>query len=334
MKKIFLVFFITLLFFSADLVIAGGTGCPPPGQGLVPCGNVDTCPCQLCDLFVLFQRVINFILFDIVPPVAILMIAIGGGMYIFAPLSSPETLAGGAGGGPKMLSQAKHLLTSVVFGLLIIYGAWIFVNTFLMLIGISQLDKSPFQALPQNWWKIPCGESVSVPVPSAPSAPTSIPSPTPAPPAPTPTPAPASPPAATPTPQTLWDTMSQQRKDNMTQSVAKGFWRNMPYTDWAETRDGNLILKMPGYAYYKLSKDELNILWNLTIQEAEEVVKESAQSSPPGSLLEVKTDLVQFTGLMAVWIEVDLKKEKISYNEAKEEIIADNVDPFSYFLVD
>jgi len=157
MKKVFAVFFLSLLFFSitASLVSADCTtksgefcpSCPEPG-GLVPCGrNCDDpttskceCePCKLCDFFVMIDKWIDRLLFMVVPSLAVLMIAIGGGMYIVSQ------------GNPEMLGRAKKLFTSVVIGLLIIYGAWLFVNTFLMAIGVAE-----WTGLKEGWWIIPC----------------------------------------------------------------------------------------------------------------------------------------------------------------------------------
>ena len=81
----------------------------------------------------MIDRIINFLLFCIVPPLAALMIAIGGGMYIFAM------------GKPEMVSTAKKLFWSVAIGLLIVYGAWAIVNTLLIALGVKI-----------NWWQIPC----------------------------------------------------------------------------------------------------------------------------------------------------------------------------------
>ena len=140
MKKIFLIIFLITLF-SLPLVSLSA--------GLVPCGRTDSGataeerqPCTFCHLFVMIDRVLDFILFKIVPVLAALMIAIGGFMYIFA------------FGKPEMISQAKRLFTAIAIGLLIIYGAWVFINTFLMFIGINEVNE--FRTLPQDWWKIPC----------------------------------------------------------------------------------------------------------------------------------------------------------------------------------
>ena len=136
----------------------------PVHGGLVPCGSSiddpttpedETVPCQFCHFFVMFDRIVRFVLFTIVPPVATLMIAIGGFMFIFA--------YAGHGGGTEMLSRAKVLLKAVAIGLLIIYGAWVLVNTFFMAIGVTIWEGGG------KWWKINCESSA--PVSSGPAVP-------------------------------------------------------------------------------------------------------------------------------------------------------------------
>ncbi len=145
MKKAFLVFFLAVFVLIPLISLAAG---------LVPCGGEGEPACQLCHFFVLFKNIIDFLLFKIVPPLAVLMIAIGGFMHIFAYVGPAEILSGGTKGGPAMISQAKKLFSSVVIGLLIIYGAWLVVSTFFMVIGINEFNE--FKTLPQNWWKINC----------------------------------------------------------------------------------------------------------------------------------------------------------------------------------
>lgn len=143
MKKTALTFFLFTVLVIAPFgqAIAGGTDCP---EGLVPCGdqkNPPTCPCELCDFFVMFERIVNFILFEIVPVLAVLMVAIGGFMLLFAY----------KGGGSEMVSRAKKLFTSVAIGLLLIYGAWLIVNTFFWMIGVQD-----WTGLQEGWWQIRC----------------------------------------------------------------------------------------------------------------------------------------------------------------------------------
>jgi hypothetical protein len=146
MKKISLIILFVFIFLSFNQVNAA---CP---TGLVPCGTSD-CPCQFCHLFVLFQNIVNFFLYDIVPPLAVLMIAIGGFMYMFAYFSPGQALPGGGKGGPALLSQAKKIITATIIGLLIIYGAWLVVNFFFQFIGVSTWQG---WSLKESWWQIKC----------------------------------------------------------------------------------------------------------------------------------------------------------------------------------
>jgi len=139
-KKIFLIIFLITLF-SLPLVSLSA--------GLVPCGRTDSGataeerqPCTFCHLFVMIDRVLDFLLFKIVPVLAALMIAIGGFMYIFA------------FGKPEMISQAKRLFTAIAIGLLIIYGAWVLINTFFAMIGLSDFGLK--LTGPDKWFIINC----------------------------------------------------------------------------------------------------------------------------------------------------------------------------------
>src|SRR4030066_1787315 len=111
------------------LVFSGLFLCFVAGQalanGLVPCGEPGN-PCKLCHVFLMFDRIVDFVLVNMVPPIAALMLVVGGVMF-FA-----------SAGDPSGLGKAKSLLTSVIFGLIIVYGAWLVINTFFMTIGVSE----------------------------------------------------------------------------------------------------------------------------------------------------------------------------------------------------
>lgn len=158
MKKIFLIIFLGSLLFplisSAGSYQADGT--TVNYQGLVPCGK-EVCingeydengiclgdekefPCTFCHFFVMLDGIIDFVLFKIVPPVAILMLVIGGVMF-FA-----------AAGSPEKLGTAKKLITSVVIGLIIIFAAWIIIDLFFSLIGVAE-----WTGLREGWFTINC----------------------------------------------------------------------------------------------------------------------------------------------------------------------------------
>jgi len=131
---LFAIFFVfIILSFLPNLVSAQ---CPT--EGLVPCGT-EGCPCTLCHLFLMFQGIVNFFLFNIVPIVAVLMLVIGGFLFFFA------------SGSPAALSRAKSTITSAVIGLIIIYTAWLIINTFFVIIGVESWTN-----LAGGWFTITC----------------------------------------------------------------------------------------------------------------------------------------------------------------------------------
>lgn len=107
MRKIFSLFILFILFFPLFVYAAG----------LVPCGGTGQNPCTLCDLFQLISNIINFILFDLLLPLAILGFLIGGIMIVTA------------GGSEDQLKRGKSIIWSTVIGIFIAFAAWLIVNT-------------------------------------------------------------------------------------------------------------------------------------------------------------------------------------------------------------
>ena len=108
-------------------------------------------PCTFCHLFVMLDGIFDFLLFQLVPVIAVLMLVIGGAMYIFAYFGAAEILPEGAKGGPALLGQAKKLMTSVVIGLIIIYAGWLVIDLFFDAIGVAE-----WTGLNSGWFSIKC----------------------------------------------------------------------------------------------------------------------------------------------------------------------------------
>lgn len=131
-----LIIFLIFLFF---ILIPISYNCQ--AAGLVPCGGEGEAPCQLCHFFVLLDNIIDFF---ILPPtgivfiIAVLMMLVGGIMFYFG------------GFDPKTLQKGKDLFTNVIIGLIIIYGAWLFINFFFQIIGVAHWTGL------ENWWQIDC----------------------------------------------------------------------------------------------------------------------------------------------------------------------------------
>ncbi len=112
---------------------------------LVPCsltGDGDLPACTFCHLFVMFGNITDFLFKEIIPILAGLMIAIGGVYYLISR------------GDPEKLASAKKIFSSVAIGLLIAYSAWLIVNMFFLVIGISD-----WEGFRNGWWKINCPTS-------------------------------------------------------------------------------------------------------------------------------------------------------------------------------
>lgn len=130
MKKFLFMNFLIIIALSPNLSSAAG---------LVPCGGPGEATCSLCHLFQLFNNLIKEIFTWVVPTIAVLMLVYGGTMLIFG------------GGKPETLNQAKGIITSVIIGILIIFAAWIIVNTVLKASGLID-SSSPLW----KWYDIPC----------------------------------------------------------------------------------------------------------------------------------------------------------------------------------
>jgi hypothetical protein len=115
------------------------------GAGLVPCGGPDEPPCTLCHFFVMIEKIYEFLLFRIAPVVAVLMFVIGGAMFLVS------------SGNPQTISTARRIITSVLIGLVVIYGSYFFVGLILQSIGLADWTRDIYH----TWWEegffeIPC----------------------------------------------------------------------------------------------------------------------------------------------------------------------------------
>ena len=110
--------------------------------GLVPCGGEGEADCTTCDFFVMSKGVIDFIIIDLVTPLAALLIVTSGILFFTS------------GGSEKQLAWAKSILYGVIMGALIIYGAWLLVDSILLMMTGSGADQPA--GFPWPWYKVKC----------------------------------------------------------------------------------------------------------------------------------------------------------------------------------
>jgi len=86
-------------------------------DGIVPCGGAGEDPCDFNYALILVNNIINFLLYTFAVPVATVMFAYAGWLFLSA--------AGDSG----QVTRAKSITWSVVVGLVIALAAWLIVNT-------------------------------------------------------------------------------------------------------------------------------------------------------------------------------------------------------------
>lgn len=98
---------------------------PDPTSSIVPCGDESRgqAPCDLCHLYTGAKNIIDFVLFDLVLPLAIVAFLIGG---IFMLASS---------GNPQMLQTGKTAITNALIGIFIAFGSWLIIATVVNTLG-------------------------------------------------------------------------------------------------------------------------------------------------------------------------------------------------------
>lgn len=156
MEKILFIFSLAAILLFPLISLAGqyiADGYITTYDGLVPCGRevrvsgaIVTIPCQLCHVFVMLKGIFDSLL---MPPTGIvfligfLMIIAAGVMFIIAHLISPDN--------PDYIKKAQGIITSVAIGFIIIFSAWLFVNTFFIVIGVAD-----WTGLRNGWFAIKC----------------------------------------------------------------------------------------------------------------------------------------------------------------------------------
>ncbi len=95
----------------------------PAMAALVNCGNERQNPCTFNDLFTMVNAVIDFVLTDIVPPIAAFGIVVAAITLMTS------------GGDPGKFEQAKKAIIWMIVGLVIVYGAWFLVTSFISVLG-------------------------------------------------------------------------------------------------------------------------------------------------------------------------------------------------------
>ena len=103
-------------------------------QGIVPCGPGTGVNCELCHVFEMVGRIVDMVVWRIVPAIATIMIIVAG-IRFFTAL-----------GKPGELEKIKKMFIGIFAGFLIIVLAWSITIALYSAMGAGS---------PVGWWNIP-----------------------------------------------------------------------------------------------------------------------------------------------------------------------------------
>ena len=110
---------------------------------LVPCGGTGQKACTVCDFFVGIKNIVDFLTEAVAMPVAVIILIYGGVMLLTS------------GGSEDKIRKGKSALWQAVWGLIIVFAAWLIIDTIIKWLGAGGMGEI------QGWgpWnKIPgCG---------------------------------------------------------------------------------------------------------------------------------------------------------------------------------
>lgn len=104
---------------------------------LVPCGS-EFVPCTPCHLWLLANRIISFLLFQLATPILVVALLVGGFVWLTS------------SGNPAQIEKGKKILTSSVLGIFIAFGAWLIVNSIIQTLaeGKAIINWNEMEACP------------------------------------------------------------------------------------------------------------------------------------------------------------------------------------------
>lgn len=103
-------------------------------KGLIPCGTAaNPTPCEPCHIFSLVQNIYNWLILPppqgsaIVIAIAILMFAYGGFLMLIPGVGGEKSVA--------MYTKGKKVLTNTLIGIIVIFLAWLTIDTIIKALG-------------------------------------------------------------------------------------------------------------------------------------------------------------------------------------------------------
>lgn len=104
-------------------------------RGLVPWTCANLIPCNICDLWVLADNIIRFLVFTLALPILVLALIIGGIVWMTS------------AGNPTRIEKGKNILTSSIIGVFIAFGGWLIVDTIITTFANNGVLTAPWNQI-------------------------------------------------------------------------------------------------------------------------------------------------------------------------------------------
>lgn len=144
-SKLKILNFTLLLLVFSFMLFAVFTPSDAAAKGLIPCGGGPPEPaCEPCHIFSLVQNIYNWL---ILPPpqgsalviaISILMFAYGGFLMLMPGVGGEKSVA--------MYTKGKKVLTNTLIGILIVFLAWLVIDTIIKALGGKMASSTAQQA--------------------------------------------------------------------------------------------------------------------------------------------------------------------------------------------
>lgn len=157
-RKIFLSFLLVVFLVSIFSVYGNNA---QADNALIQCGRLQDDPatpanekalCTVCDTLKLVKRIVDFVMFELGPAVAVLLFLWAGFLILIS------------GSSPSQLAKGKEIFWNVVKGLFFMFGAWMIANTTIQTLAEDS-------NVSNSWFKLECKETIITAVTPTPAPP-------------------------------------------------------------------------------------------------------------------------------------------------------------------
>lgn len=124
------------IFMGLPALAAGGL---IPCDGACPPNSANCVPCTPCLFLQLVVNIANFIVKNVVPPLAGLLFLVGGIMMVMTT------------GSESRFKKGKDIIVNTGIGVVIVLGSWLIINTLILAVASQDAGYDP-----QRWWVVNC----------------------------------------------------------------------------------------------------------------------------------------------------------------------------------